>query len=108
MATGQAHDAEQNIFGAVAEGLNYDDLASGLAPKPLMLGAVASDFFCVEGTLRAFARLQRVYGLYGRGDDVYLTIAPGTHEFSHILRDSVVRFFSATICAARPLTSPPA
>ncbi len=93
MATGQAHDAEQNIPGAIAEGLNYDDLASGLAPKPLMLGAVASDFFTVEGTLRAHAHLERVYRLYGRPEHLHLTVAPGTHEFSDVLREAVVRFF---------------
>lgn len=93
VATGQAHDSEQNIWGAIAQGLNYDDLASGLAPKPLMLGAVASDFFTIEGTLRAHTRLQHVYDLYGRPQDLYLTVAPGTHEFSPVLRDAVVRFF---------------
>ncbi|HET7559438.1 MAG TPA: hypothetical protein VFK80_05710 [Limnochordia bacterium] len=93
LATGQAHDSEQNIAGALSAGLNYDDLAAGLAPKPLLLGAVASDFFCIEGTLQSYERLKRIYALYGRTDDVQLVISPGRHAFSPILREQVTRFF---------------
>ena len=93
MATGQPHDAEQNIWRAVAMGLDYADLAAGLAPRPLLLGAVAGDFFRIDGTLEAYAHLRQVYGLFGRAEDVYLTVAPGTHFFSDALRETVVRFF---------------
>jgi len=94
MATGQPHDAEQNIWQAIEMGLDYDDLASGLAPKPLLLGAAASDFFCIEGTVAAYDHLRRMYALYGRAQDLYLAVAPGTHGFSDVLRELVVRFFA--------------
>ena len=93
MATGQPHDSEQNLHNAIAIGLNYDDLASGLVPKPVMLGAVASDFFCIEGTLRSYERLKRIYELYGRADQLYLTISPGDHAYSPLLRAQVTQFF---------------
>lgn len=93
LATGQAHDAEQNLFGAILDGPGYDDLAAGLCPKPVMLGAVASDFFGIEGTLDTFARLQHAYALYGQVDHVHLAIAPGLHAYAPVLRDQVTRFF---------------
>jgi len=118
MATGLAHCSEDNIAGAVREGLNYDDLAGGIAPRPVMLGAAASDFFCLEGTIQAFERLRRVYSLYGRPDDVYLAVSPGPHAYSAVLRTCAVRFFrrclldadvdlpSGMTCYAPPEESP--
>lgn len=93
MRTGQAHDAEQNIRGAISAGLDYDDLVAGLAPKPLCLGAVASDFFPVEGTLHAYAQLKRIYALYGLQDQLHVVVAPGQHAFSTPLQRHVVQFF---------------
>ena len=93
LATGQAHDAEQNVRGAILGGLDYDDLVSGLAPRPVLVGATASDFFAVEGALGAYDRLRAVYHLHGMGSDVHLVVAPGTHAFSPLLRQHVVRFF---------------
>lgn len=106
MATGQAHDAEQNIWGAVAAGLDCDDLASGLCPKPLLLGAVAGDFFCVEGTLRAHARLEHAYGLYGCPQNLHTVVAPGDHGFSDVLREAAVRFFRLHLLGETALLPP--
>ncbi|HEX6972302.1 MAG TPA: hypothetical protein VF234_08795 [Limnochordia bacterium] len=93
MATGQAHDSEQNLHRALTMGLDYGDLIGGLAPKPVMIGAVASDFFCIEGTMQSFERLRDVYRLYGREDHLYLVVAPGMHRYAPLLREHVVRFF---------------
>ncbi len=93
MATGQAHDSEQNLFRAVAMGLDYDDLVAPHAPKPLMIGAVASDFFCIEGTLQCYERLRRVYELHGPAENLTCVVSGGTHLYSDVLRDQVRRFF---------------
>ncbi len=93
MATGQAHDSEQNWFEAIAQGIDYDDLISVHAPKPLMIGAVASDFFCIEGTVESYERLRRVYEHYGAPENLYCVVSPGRHTYSGVLRDQVRRFF---------------
>lgn len=93
MATGQPHDSEQNVHNAISMGLNYDDLAGGLAPKPLMLGAVASDFFSIEGTFQTYERLERIYRLYDRSEQLYLTVSPGEHAYSPLLRAQATQFF---------------
>lgn len=93
MASGQAHDSEQNIYRAIAMGLDYDDLLTPHVPKPLLIGAVASDFFCVEGTLESYERLRRAYDLFEAPENLTCVIAPGTHMYAPLLRDHVTRFF---------------
>lgn len=93
MKTGQAHDSEQNIFKAISIGLNYDDFISCFAPKPVMIGAVDSDFFCIEGTINSYERAKRIYKLYGKEEDIKLYIAKGTHSYNDELRQEAVRWF---------------
>ena len=93
MKTGQAHDSEQNIFKAIVMGLNYDDFISCFAPKPVMIGAVDSDFFCIEGTINSYQRAKKIYNLYGKGEDIKLYIARGTHSYNDELRREAVKWF---------------
>ena len=91
--TGQAHDAEQNIFGAFTKGINYDDLLISIAPRPVQLGAVASDFFTIEGAIQSASRARHVYNLYGKPQNFRLVIADGTHQYADLLREETVRWF---------------
>jgi len=93
MKTGQAHDSEQNIFKAIAMGLNYDDFISCFAPKPVMIGAVDSDFFCIEGTINSYQRAKKIYNLYGKEENIKLYIARGTHSYNDELRREAVKWF---------------
>ncbi|CAK4863939.1 unnamed protein product, partial [Aphanomyces euteiches] len=54
MKTGQSQDGEQILDGAISEGMDYDDYITLFAPKPVLIGAVESDFFCLEGTVASF------------------------------------------------------
>lgn len=93
MKTGQAHDNEQNIFKAISTGLNHDDFISSFAPKPVMVGAVDSDFFCIEGTVRSYERAKAIYKLYGKEENIKLHIAKGTHGYNDELRGEAVKWF---------------
>ncbi|MCX7795420.1 MAG: acetylxylan esterase [bacterium] len=93
MKTGQAHDSEQNIFNAIAMGLNYDDFISCFAPKPVMIGAVDSDFFCIEGVINSYERAKKIYRLYGKEENIKLHVAKGTHSYNDELRQEAVRWF---------------
>jgi hypothetical protein len=93
MKTGQAHDSEQNIFKAIAMGLNYDDFISCFASKPVMIGAVDSDFFCIEGTINSYQRVKKIYDLYGKEENIKLYIARGTHSYNDELRREAVKWF---------------
>ncbi|MFS0726454.1 alpha/beta hydrolase family protein [Paenibacillus sp. 1P07SE] len=93
MKTGQPQDGEQILDGAIRAGMDYDDYVSLFAPKPVLIGAVESDFFCLEGTLDALARARYIYGLYGAEEQVSLGLVPGTHSFNDALRKVVVAWF---------------
>ncbi len=91
--TGQAQDAEQLIPGAFVHGPDHDDYLTAMAPKPVLIGAAAYDFFPIEGTLEALARAKRIYALYGAEECVDIAIAPTRHDYSSELREAAVNWF---------------
>ena len=93
MKTGQPHDAEQNLFASIEHGLNNDDYVLAFAPKPLLIGSVSSDFFCIEGVERTYARGRQAYALYGAEEKLTLKTVPGLHNLNDDLRQEVVNFF---------------
>ena len=50
--TGQPQDAEQIWPGFTGAGLDHEDILLAMAPKPVCVLAVTSDFFPIEGTRR--------------------------------------------------------
>lgn len=94
LKNGLPQDSEQNIFGAIAEGFNYDDFIACFAPKPAMLGTVESDFFPMEGVVQTFDRAARVYSLYGCRENVELCVTKGLHHYNDDLRQAAVNWFS--------------
>lgn len=104
MKTGQPQDGEQIWDGAIEEGMDYDDYLTLFAPKPVLIGGVESDFFCIEGTYASCARAKEAYALFGRADNVTLGMAKGTHAFNDELRGIVVDWFAKQFHgkAARP------
>jgi len=92
--TGQPHDAEQNIYGAIKNGINYDDFICLFAPRPALIGAAAYDFFCIEGTLQSYERAKMAYKLFKSEDKVSMVIGEHTHGLRDPLRRAVVRWFS--------------
>ncbi|WP_308638361.1 alpha/beta hydrolase family protein [Paenibacillus silvisoli] len=93
MKAGHSQDGEQILYGAISEGLNFDDYLTFFAPKPVMIGAVESDFFVLEGTLEAYERARSVYRLYGCEEHVSLGLVKGTHEYNDDLRETAVNWF---------------
>jgi len=93
MKTGQAHDAEQNIFGAIKNGINYDDFITAMAPKPVQIGANAYDFFCIEGTIKSYERAKKIYSLYKSPQNLRLVISQTTHSYNDKLRQEAVNWF---------------
>lgn len=86
-------DSEQNIFGAIKEGMNHDDYIATFAPKPVLIGAAAYDFFAIEGTIRTFKMAKRIYRLYDAEENIALHIGKHTHMYSDELREAVVNWF---------------
>ncbi len=94
MRTGQPQDGEQITFGAISRGINFDDYITCFAPKPVMIGAVESDFFVIEGVLQTYERARKIYRLLGCEDNVRLGLVKGTHEYNDELRQIAVNWFT--------------
>src|SRR5690606_22042187 len=93
MKSGQAQDSEQIIWGCFRDGPDHDDYITAMAPKPVLVGAVAYDFFPIEGTIEAVQRAKQVYARYGAEEKVVLVIAPSRHTYAPLLRQSAVNWF---------------
>lgn len=94
LKSGLPHDAEQNIYKAIESGINHDDFITSIAPKPVLIGAVQSDFFPIEGTYQSYNRAKQVYELYNKSNNIKLKVSPGSHEYTKSLRDSVTKWFN--------------
>ena len=58
-------DAEQNIFGQVAFGLDHPDYLLLRAPKPTLISSTTQDFFDIDGSWQAFRQAKRTWGHSG-------------------------------------------
>lgn len=72
-------DAEQNVFGQVAFGLDHPDYVILRAPKPTLISATTGDFFDIKGTWDNFRQSKRIYTNLGYPERVDLVEAPGKH-----------------------------
>jgi cephalosporin-C deacetylase-like acetyl esterase len=72
-------DAEQNIFGQVAFGLDQPDYVLLRAPRPTIISSTTGDFFSIDGAWDNFRQAKRVYGRLGFPERVDLVEVEGTH-----------------------------
>ncbi|RKU13353.1 hypothetical protein C6502_03040 [Candidatus Poribacteria bacterium] len=93
MKTGQAQDSEQIVPGCFVNGPDHDDYITAMAPKPVLVGAAAYDYFPIEGAIEAVDRAKRIYALYDAEDKVDITIAPTRHQYSSYLREACVNWY---------------
>jgi cephalosporin-C deacetylase-like acetyl esterase len=72
-------DAEQNIFGQLAMGLDQPDYVLLRAPRPTLISCTTGDYFDIQGTWDNFRQAKQIYGRLGYPERVDLVEAEGTH-----------------------------
>lgn len=72
-------DAEQNIFGQIAFGLDQPDYVLLRAPRPTLISATTGDFFDIQGTWDNFRAAKRIYTRLGHSERIELVEAEGEH-----------------------------
>ena len=72
-------DAEQNIFGQIAFGLDHPDYVLMRAPKPTLISSTTGDYFSIEGAWKNYRQAKRVYGRLGYPERVDLVEVEGRH-----------------------------
>jgi len=93
-----AQDAEQNIFGQLAFGMDHADYVMMRAPKPTLLCTATRDFFNIEDTWASFRAAQRLYARLGAGERMCLVETDEEHGFSIRLREAAVRWMLRWLC----------
>lgn len=85
-------DAEQNIFGQIAFGLDHADYIHLRAPKPTLLLCATRDFVDIEGSWTIFREAKRLYARLGYSERIDLLEADEEHGFPKPFREQSVRW----------------
>ena len=85
-------DAEQNIFGQLAVGLDQPDYVLLRAPRPTIISSTSGDFFDIQGTWDNYRQAKRFYGTLGFAERVDLVEAPGGHGVQPTNLTGIVRW----------------
>jgi dienelactone hydrolase len=85
-------DAEQNIFGQLAFGMEQTDYLLIRAPKPTLVCATTDDFFDISGTWDTARQAKRFFGTLGAPECVDLVEAPGKHGLGPLGRRTMVQW----------------
>jgi cephalosporin-C deacetylase-like acetyl esterase len=91
-ATIGPQDAEQNITGQVALGIEHADYLTMRAPKPTLLSVGTRDFFDIDGSWVTFREAKKLYGALGYGERVDLFESDEPHGFTKPRRESAMRW----------------
>ncbi len=85
-------DGEQNLTGAVVDGVDHADFIEVFAPKPILICAATQDFFDIRGTWDTFREAKRFYTAYGYSERVDLIEVNDKHGFTQPRRVAVLRW----------------
>ncbi len=91
-ATIGPQDAEQNITGQVAAGMEHADYVTMRAPKPTLLTVGTRDFFDIQGSWDTFREVKLIYGRLGFGERVDLFESDEQHGFTKPRRVATARW----------------
>jgi dienelactone hydrolase len=106
-ATIGPQDAEQNITGQVAAGMDHADYVLMRAPKPTLLCVGTQDFFDIRGSWDTFREVKLLYGRFGLGERVDLFESDEPHGMTKPRREAAARWFARWLLHRdEPITEP--
>ena len=100
-------DAEQNIHGQIAFGMDHADYLMMRAPTPILICAATEDFFDITGTWGSFRYAKRLYSRLGYAERIGLLENDAKHNYNRLQRESVVRWMARWLLKKdEPITEP--
>lgn len=91
-ATIGPQDAEQNITGQVAFGMEHADYLLLRAPRPTLICTATRDYFDISGSWETYREAKQIYGLLGYAERVDLFEFNDEHGFSMPRRVAATRW----------------
>jgi dienelactone hydrolase len=102
-----AQDAEQNIHGQLAFGMDHADYLMLRAPTPILICAATNDFFDIRGTWQSFRYAKRLYSRLGFAERIDLLENDAPHNYNQQQRQGVVRWMARWLQGKdEPITEP--
>lgn len=94
MYTGMAQDSEQIWPGMTALGFDYEDILMAMFPRPVLVLAVTSDFFPIEGTRETVERTRRFWKMVRKDGFLELFEDNSDHHYTRPMAKAADEFFS--------------
>jgi hypothetical protein len=100
-------DAEQNIFGQIAFGMDHADYLMMRAPTPILICCATRDFFDITGVWNSFRYAKRLYSRMGFAERIGLLENDAEHNYNQLQRQGVVRWMARWLLKKdEPITEP--
>jgi hypothetical protein len=100
-------DAEQNIHGQIAFGMDHADYLMMRAPTPILICAATKDFFDINGVWASFRYAKRLYSRLGFAERIELLENDAEHNYNQLQRQGVVRWMARWLLKKdEPITEP--
>jgi hypothetical protein len=87
-------DAEQNIFGQLAFGMDHADYLMMRAPMPILICAATKDFFDIQGAWTSYRYAKRLFTRLGISERIGLLENDEGHNYNRTQREGVARWMS--------------
>lgn len=87
-------DAEQNIHGQIAFGMDHADYLMMRAPTPILICAATGDFFDISGTWASFRYAKRLFSRMGFAERIDLLENDAKHNYNQLQRQGVIRWMA--------------
>ena len=100
-------DAEQNIFGQLAFGMDHADYLMMRAPTPILICAATKDFFDIQGTWTCFRYAKRLYTRMGVAERISLLENDAGHNYNNAQREGIARWMARWLPGVdKPIAEP--
>ena len=90
-------DAEQNLLGGLAAGIDHADYLEAQAPRPTLVVATTRDFFSIEGARETCAEVARAYAALGAPNAFRLVEDDHGHGYTPATRTATYAFFQEAL-----------
>ncbi|MBE6570052.1 MAG: hypothetical protein E7658_07560 [Ruminococcaceae bacterium] len=91
--TNQSQDAEQIWPGCAVYGFDHYEPFIIFAPKPAVILTASADFFPIDGAIDVYEQCKKIYGLYGKEDNLRFDETNVTHSYDQSIAEKATDFF---------------
>jgi hypothetical protein len=86
-------DAEQNLPGGIARGIDHADYLHVRAPRPTLLIATTEDFFSIQGARESAGEVSNMFDALGQPEHFEMVEDGGGHQSTRQNREAMYAFF---------------